>query len=120
VSREWSKTLQIDHENTTQVSGGVDFKLPHAIGIRASAEAAARNQYSISGSEKRVYAEEVTIVVERGRRVSVTFFWKQVWQTGKVLVRDDSGAEVEVPYRVRLQPTFDQTQTDDGEAPAAR
>lgn len=112
LTQTWKKTVLIEQERTTTLGGGIDFKLPYAIGIKASAERKIRDHYAITHEEEREYKEEVMISVEPAKHLVVVFDWKQVWECGFVSATDDLGQETRVPYRVQLAPTFDQSQRD--------
>jgi hypothetical protein len=65
-----------------------------------------------SPAQNREKASEVTKQVRGLLLIEVVFAWKQVWQCGVVRVHGTAGSVVEVPYRLCLEPTFDQRQVE--------
>jgi len=112
VSREWSQSFIIDHEKTKSFGGRVDLKLPFSLNINANLEKVIKEKYSISIGIKYLYSEEVTLTIPAKTRVQVIFVWKQIWQCGIITIRDLDNTEWQIPFRFRLEPTFDQRQID--------
>ena len=73
LSQTWKKTYHLEKEKTTTFSEGLGFKLSYAIGVKASADRAIRDHYSITHEEERRYSEEVTISVDAKQHVFVIF-----------------------------------------------
>lgn len=112
VSRQWSQSVALDVEKTTELGGSLDVKLPLSLGFSTSATRSVKRKYAISEEVVRTYSEEVTIKVLPETHTTVTFSWRQVWQKGIVVGRNTHGLELRTPFEVKLHPTFDQTQED--------
>jgi hypothetical protein len=113
VSRDWVQTLVLERESTTKVGGEINLEKAWIVGLKASAEGSVRKKYDLTTEDKRSYSEELTIDVKGNTKVQVVLKWKQLWQCGVVLVRSgQDGAEVQVPFKVCIGPTFDQCQID--------
>jgi hypothetical protein len=113
VSREWTQSCVLERETTGTAGGEIGLPGDWLVALKATAEIAVRKRYSITTEEKRTYTEELTITVPGNKRVRVALKWKQLWQCGTVLVRQDGGRnEVQIPFRVCVGPTFDQSAVD--------
>ena len=112
LQRDWRKTFVIEHETAHTISSGIECSLPYSIGIKATAERAIKDHYAITHEEQRRYSEEVTVSLGPFEHILMVFKWKQLWQCGTVLVTDEVGNQTRLPYRVQLEPTFDQQQLD--------
>jgi hypothetical protein len=112
VSREWAQTIAIDHETTTTAKGDTGVKLPFAVEVKLEAERRIREKYSTATETKKKYSEEVVITVPAKTKIELVFAWKQVWQCGIVRLHAHDGSTSELPYRLCLEPTFDQRQVE--------
>jgi hypothetical protein len=112
VSREWTQTFVVEREGTTKVSGEINLEKAWIVGLKASAEGSVRKKYDLTTEDKQSYSEDLTIDVKGNTKVQVVLKWKQQWQCGVVLMRTQGGAEVRVPFKVCIGPTFDQCQID--------
>ena len=111
-SKEWLQSYRIDSENihASKIEG--DTKLGPFGGVKIVAEEKVRQQYSISESIRKTQNEEVTIEIPPETKVSVSIQWKHLVRTGLVKVSSHFGESFELPFRVTVGITFDQTQTD--------
>jgi hypothetical protein len=112
MSKEWSQTITIDDETATAVKGKVGVKLKLVVDLKLEAERQVRERYSVSTETKKKYSDEVVITVPAKTSLEVIFAWKQVWQCGIIRVHAPDGSTVELPYRLCLEPTFDQRQVE--------
>jgi hypothetical protein len=111
TSKEWSQTITLEDEKAASQKGEAGGTV-WGIGLKVEAEARIREKYATSTETKRRYSEEVTVEVRAKTKLEVVFLWKQVWQCGIVRVHTADGAIVELPYRLCLEPTFDQRQVE--------
>jgi hypothetical protein len=114
MSREWSQTIAIDDETTTsgKAEGGVKFKLLVDVDLKLEAERKIREKHSTSTETTKKYSEEIAITVPAKTKIELIFAWKQVWQCGNIRVHAADGSTLELPYRLCLEPTFDQRQVE--------
>ncbi len=114
VSREWMQSCVLEREGTAKVGGELNLaKASWIVGVKATAEGAVRKRYELTTEDRKSYSEELTIEVAAKTKVQIVLKWKQLWQCGVVLVRSgQDGAEVQVPFKVCIGPTFDQCQID--------
>jgi len=112
VSREWSQTIAIDDETTTSVKGEASVKLKAIFNLKLEAERRIREKYTTSTETKRKCSDEVVITVPARTKIELVFAWKQVWQCGIIRAHAHDGSTVELPYRLCLEPTFDQKQVE--------
>lgn len=111
IAKEWMVSYVVESEASR--SSGVSIGLGELAKISGAADNAIRERYSISGSEKRMHEEEVTIEVPAKTKVSVVFSWKLIWQHGMVSLTDCKGEMLSIPYKLSQGLTFDQRQIDD-------
>lgn len=112
VSRQWSQSLSLDVERTTEIGGSVGAKVANLVDLSASAKRTVKQAYSVSEEQLKTYSEEVTIRVNAETKSEVTFRWRQVWQRGVVVGTSRDGLTSRTPFAVKLHPTFDQAQAD--------
>jgi hypothetical protein len=62
----------------------------------------------VSAGPREEFAEEIGITVERGTALAIVLAWKRLWQHGVVHVLSQ-GRQVDVPFRVAVGITFDQS-----------
>lgn len=110
-TKEWSRSLTIESEktNTHSVAAGLGFD---SISIRSTAEAAVRNRYEVSTTDHEAHTEEMSINVPAGTRQRIILHWKRVWQRGIVQLVDKSGRQLDVPFNIAVDVTFDQEVID--------
>lgn len=112
VSRQWTQSVSFEKENVTGLEGGVNVKLPLSAGLEASATSTVKRAYAVAEEATRTYSEEVKINVAKNTQTRLLFHWRQVWQRGVIVGKSVDGAEVRIPFEVKLHPTFDQSQED--------
>jgi hypothetical protein len=112
MSKEWSQTITIEDEAVASLKGEAGGKVWGIVDIKVEAEARIREKYSTSTETKKRYSDEVAIDVRAKTKLEVIFAWKQVWQCGIIRVHAADGSTVELPYRLCLEPTFDQRQVE--------
>jgi hypothetical protein len=112
VSREYSSAYTVDYEKTTGANGDLSFSVAGLSGIKVNLEKKIAEKYSISNSQKRTYTEEITLTIPAKKRVSIRLNWKQIWQYGIIRLQSKENVSIQIPFKVNLEPTFDQQQID--------
>lgn len=109
VTREWSRMISADLHETNKLSGNAQIG-PNWLHLKAAIERGLEQTYTISASSREEFAEEIGIEVGPGADDTVVLTWKRIWQHGlaDVLIR---GRHVDVPFRVAVGVTFDQSST---------
>lgn len=107
ITREWSRTVSLDlgsnHGSSADTRVG-----PAWLALRTTIEQSLSRTYAISENRREEFAEEFSIEVEPGAAVTIVLHWKRLWQHGVVHVLFH-GRQVEVPFRVAVGITFDQS-----------
>jgi len=111
MTKEWTQTITIENEKAASLKGSAGGSL-WGVEIKVEAEARIRERYSTSTETMKRYTDETTITVPAKTRTELIFAWKQVWQCGIIRVHAPDGSTVELPYRLALEPTFDQRRVD--------
>jgi hypothetical protein len=107
VTKEWSRMVSLDlHERDTGATGTTVG--PNWLKLKTSIEQSLEHTYAISISRREEFAEEIGVELESGADVTVVLAWKRIWQHGvaHVLIQ---GRRVNVPYRMAVGITFDQS-----------
>ena len=113
VSKEWVQTYSVEYEKGRTGGGKLDLALVQGIGIQATAESSVKERYSVSGETKRTFAEEISMEVRGNQKVQVLLHWKRIWQHGILELTSGGAPTLEVPFKVVVGVTFDQTQMDE-------
>jgi hypothetical protein len=109
LTKEWTKSYAVDMESAMTVKGSVALSALAA--LKAEAERTLTKHYSASVEDRRSFEEEVTLTIGAGIRSEIVFSWKEICQTGTVVLRSADTA-VEIPFEVVVGVTFDQRQVD--------
>jgi ssDNA-binding Zn-finger/Zn-ribbon topoisomerase 1 len=113
VSREWSKSYSIQYENTqvngTELNLGLKFPEIEVASIKVTSQETLKKQYSISEGTKENYTEEVQVEVLESIKLNLIFRWKRIWQNGFIKLRSQDNTELNVPFKVVVGMTFDQS-----------
>jgi hypothetical protein len=109
VTKEWTKSYTLDVERATTIKGSAALTVLAA--LKAEAERTISRHYSASAEERQSFEEEVTLNIGAGIRSEVLFSWKEIRQSGTVVL-DSGGATVQIPFEVVVGLTFDQRQID--------
>ena len=112
VSKEWSKSVIVEEEKARNTGAELTLGLSGAASIKAAAEQAIKSKYTTSEETKETYTEEIVLKVPSKTKLLVVFNWKRIWQHGIIALHDEKGFVTEVPFRVMVGITFDQTQVD--------
>jgi hypothetical protein len=115
LTKEWTKSYTLDMERATTVKGSAALTVLAA--LKAEAERTVTRQYSASTEDRRSFEEEVTLTIGAGIRSEVVFSWKEIRQSGTIMLAS-GGTVVEIPFEVVVGVTFDQRQVDASTAPA--
>lgn len=107
VTREWSRTVSLDLNTSHGASARAQIG-PNWLELRTSVEQTLSCTYSVSAGRREEFAEEIGVEVEPGTALAIVLVWKRLWQHGVVQVLS-RGRQVEVPFRVAVGITFDQS-----------
>jgi hypothetical protein len=86
------------------LAGGLNWLLS----FWASIEQSLSSTYSVSEDRREEFAEEFSVEVEPGTAVTIVLSWKRLWQHAVVHVLVQ-GHQVEIPFKVAVGITFDQS-----------
>lgn len=78
-----------------------------------SLEDALRDSCGHSYSTKHVFEEHVQIEVQPNKRVKVLLRWKNIVETGVIVIQNQVGQSRELPFLVVVGVTFDQAQVEE-------
>ncbi|WP_239313182.1 hypothetical protein [Frankia sp. Cj3] len=107
VTREWSRTVSLDLNASHRASIGAQAG-PAWLALQPSVEQTLSDNYSVSAGRREEFAEEIGVEVEPGTALTVVLAWKRLWQHGMVHLLS-RGRQVELPFRVAVGITFDQS-----------
>jgi hypothetical protein len=120
LSKEWNQSYAIDYERATTVGGDIGLGLNIGFGFLKLGDAKLtfqrliQEKYSIAEGIKLAYGEDIELQIPQYTKLRVFFRWKRIWQHGVVQFKDQqTQQEFEVPFRVAIGITFDQTQIDE-------
>lgn len=107
VTEEWSRMISLDlHERDTDATATTLG--PQWLALKTSIEQSLERTYAISVSRREEFVEEIGVELESGAEVTVILALKRIWQHGVAHVLFQ-GRRVNVPYRMAVGITFDQS-----------
>ena len=106
VSKEQSQSYSVEHEKAFSREFHGDLTVA-IVSLGLAANEVVRNTYSISETSKFTITEEIRVDIPARQSVIIVVVWKQKLELGRVLLRNQHGIMVEVPYRVATGITFD-------------
>ena len=113
-SRDWTQTYVVEYEKTRNKTYGGSYKVAELINVQNSVSTILRSKYTSVEETKRTYTEDVTLQIPAYKKVGVIIQWKNIWQHGIVILRDQHNVEIEVPFKILDNVNFDQSQIDAG------
>lgn len=115
ISKEWIQSYNIEYEKAQTNRGEFVAGLSHLISLnfKMQAEEAIKSKYYNAEETRRTYTEDIQIEVLPYTKMRMQFNWKRIWQHGLLRFRDTVDREIEVPFQVSVELTFDQTQVDE-------
>jgi len=113
VSKEWTKSYVVEQENARKIEGKAEVSVKILANISASIENAITAKYSIASQTRQLHSEEIDITIPSKTRIRLYLQWKRIWQHGFVRLRNRRHVEIEVPFKVVSELTFDQVQVDE-------
>lgn len=113
IGREWAQTDTLDHEKIQSSHGELKLGGTELPSLTLAAENELKTRYSLSSTLKQTYEEEISIVVPPRSRLTLVFHWKRLWQCGTIQAYRANELLVEVPFKIAVGLTFDQTQSED-------
>jgi hypothetical protein len=103
VTKEWTRMVSLDLHESGNIIVGVNW-----LALKASIEQTLEHTYAISVSRREESAEEISVEIEPGADATIILTWKRIWQHGLAHV-PAQGRQVNVPFRMAVGVTFDQT-----------
>jgi hypothetical protein len=107
VTEEWSRMVSLDLHARHNISNGIGVG-PNWLAFKTSIERSLERTYAVSVNRREEFAEEIGVEIEPGADVTVILTWKRIWQHGLADVLTQ-GRPVNVPYRMAVGITFDQS-----------
>jgi hypothetical protein len=107
VTKEWSRMVSLDLHARDADADGITVG-PNWLALKRSIEQSLERTFAISAGRREEFAEEIGVEIEPGADVSVILAWKRIWQHGFARVVTEGG-EVNVPFRLVVGVTFDQS-----------
>jgi hypothetical protein len=108
ASRRWRHAYQINKELARSVSGDAGLANFLPITLSARLDQTIKNAYSLETEEEQVFEQSIELDVPARTKLIVTLRWKRIWQDGYLVITQGTST-VEVPYRVAVQLSYDQT-----------
>lgn len=113
VSEQWTQTLQLERETTTNGQLGGTIGAGKIVSVTAQVEHALRRNYSLTDSSQRTFTTQLQIEVPPRTRRRIQLRYRRIVQTGVAEVPAAGGAPMEIPFRVALNLTLDWAQQDE-------
>lgn len=109
-TREWRREYSLVEGDVKTISGHAGINI-NVIKLKGEIERALEHAYSFKVGERKESTQEVTLHIPGYTKSEITFLWKEIRQEGVVRL---SGAdyEIDVPYEVVVDLTFDLRQVD--------
>ena len=111
IGREWAQSYVVDYERIQNRREGLQLGSPQFATLTLAAENALKERYSITTETKQSYSEEISVNVPPKTKLNIVFHWKRIWQHGLLQTSDLNGRAIEIPFKVAVGVTFDQTQS---------
>ena len=112
VTREWSYQYSVDHEQARKVVDTKTLQIKDGPSKTLSIENALRQKYSYSENARQTYKENVEVDVPARRKITIYFHWKNILETGVIVLTNQYTETVDVPYSIVTGVTFDQENID--------
>lgn len=116
VTEQWTQTLQLEHETTTNGQFGGTIGVGKIVSVTAHVERALRSNYSLTDSTQRTFSTQLEIEVPPRTLRRIQLRYRRIIQTGVAEVTMANGSPLEVPFRVALNLTLDWAQQDESVA----
>jgi hypothetical protein len=117
VSREWSYEYSVDNEQARKIVDTKTLQVKDGPSQTLSIENALRQKYGYSENAKHIYKENVEVDIPPRRKVTIYFHWKNILETGVIVLTNQFSETVDVPYSIVIGVTFDQEHIDSTFAP---
>ena len=108
ASRKWRHAYQIHKELARSVSGEAGLANLLPIKLSARLDQTIKTAYSLQAEEEQLFEQSIELDVPARTKLIVTLRWKRIWQNGHLVVTQGASI-VEIPYRVAVQLSYDQT-----------
>jgi hypothetical protein len=81
--------------------------------MKLDCEDTLRRKFSTSETNRQVYTETVEITVPAATKLKVIFIWKNLCQCGYIDVCTPENGVAQIPFKIVVGVTFDQSQVDE-------
>lgn len=111
-THKWSRTLSTDEEINWEIGAEAKFGIDKLSAFKLRAESKLRKKYSIKDETTVTQDEELVIVIPPRRKILFKVHWKKILQHGLVIYESLDFHKINIPFKVTVGLTFDQTQSD--------
>lgn len=112
VSKDWAQSVSFEEETGKSSGTEISVGISEVADIKAAAEQELKSRYTKTEETRQTYAEEIILKVPGNTKLLVEFNWKRIWQHGNIIIHTDAGEALNLPFKIIVGVTFDQTQID--------
>ncbi|MBM3774546.1 MAG: hypothetical protein FJW37_05215 [Acidobacteria bacterium] len=113
VSREWSCTYSVEHQREHRTTDTSTIRVREGVTRNRSVEDALRDKFAYTHGARQVYQENLEVTIPPFKKMRVILHWKNILEVGDMVLRDQHGTTVQLPFAIVIGVTFDQTQIDE-------
>lgn len=112
ISHTTAIEVQLDEEAATLTGGGGSVALIGLADFSGKLEQQLRRHHSVGMSSTLNFQRTSEIHVPPRKHVRVTLAWKRVWQDGVIKLSTRAGEQIELPYSMTVDLSFDKKTVD--------
>jgi hypothetical protein len=112
VSREWSYSYSVEHERASKTIDTNSLQIKDGAGKSRTVKEALRKTITYNEGTQQAHEEAVEIEVPPRKKVTVHFHWKNILETGVIVLRNQSLETMELPFSIVIGVSFDQEHID--------
>jgi hypothetical protein len=113
ATKDWMQTYTIQAEQAKVTGKSAELGAKDLGVVRADAEETLRRKYQFSKEIRQTFTEEITLTIPARTKVHLVLHWKRIWQRGFVRLERSPDQVIDVPFKMVIGVTFDQSQADE-------
>ena len=113
ITTTYSILFEKSNFNGVDLNIGINLPQSELASITATSQETLKELYSISKNSKQSREEEIIVEVEPLTKKTLIIIWKQVLQNGYIKIIDENNSELNIPFKVVVGLTFDQSSIDE-------
>jgi hypothetical protein len=113
VRREYAYTYTVEYEHSQRTTNTKNMRIRDGATIEHSVEKTLQNRYAYVHDKRDIHEENIQVTVPPFKRFELILSWKNILEVGIIVLQNQHGERMALPFSIVVGLTFDQAQWDE-------